>query len=746
MTWPTHSNQIDDDRQALAPYNFVPLPERIVKLDEADLPDQSRFYNPSYLSGYLTCELTTASPIYIRAGVKPADYQAGAKSKDQSPFFFVNDGNEPIIPGSSLRGLLRNLVAIASFSKMSGVSDQRLVYRSVGDTTNHGLRYRERLIRDDGNHYYTPLIRGGYIEKKNGEFYIRPAKEIGGTTYAYIAIDETLFNKLRPVKGCMNASEIYIQVGKYDYQRIRGGFLHVKYARVLSASVNPTTGYRRGTLAISGWMNSKRTEAVIYEADPGAKLITIDDDLIDLYREQVSKEQETLLGGKQGVLQEGQPIFFVLDERGNLFFFGHARQFRIPYAKSPRDFVPPALRREDDLDMAEAVFGFTKQSRNGESHAYASRVFVSDAALAESQDRKHIWLTGGNHIVVPKTLGSPKPTTFQHYLVQQTPNSKQIGRTKDGRPKYALFLSDYAAMTPGETVLRGDKQYWHKGPVGLDDIRETKGLKSSDAVHTRIQPLREGVRFRFRIDFQNLAREELGALLWVLKVAADDRYRLKLGMGKPLGLGAVKIDSRLYLIDHKARYSTLFGANDWLTGERDAEQARHDAIQKFEQIVLGQLGGSVQRLEKLERIEELLSLLSWPGPDPAQTRYLEIDRREGRRKINEYRPRPVLPSPTTVLPEIGRDQSNDSRQGQSTGASTGTELPKDHYRGRVKFYNGKYGFIVPDIAIPALQGKDAYVHRRNLAAGVATLRDNQRVVFKLAKGMRGLEAQDVRPE
>lgn len=120
-------------------------------------------------------------------------------------------------------------------------------------------------------------------------------------------------------------------------------------------------------------------------------------------------------------------------------------------------------------------------------------------------------------------------------LVQTQPNKFEIGRDKLGKPKYETRLADY---TDPQAAIRGHKLYWHKGEVTLGDI-ESQG-KAKDAVLTRIRPLRAGVEFRFRIRFDNLSDVELGALLWTLQIAADDRYRLKLGMGKPLGLGANK--------------------------------------------------------------------------------------------------------------------------------------------------------------------------------------------------------------
>jgi cold shock protein len=61
-------------------------------------------------------------------------------------------------------------------------------------------------------------------------------------------------------------------------------------------------------------------------------------------------------------------------------------------------------------------------------------------------------------------------------------------------------------------------------------------------------------------------------------------------------------------------------------------------------------------------------------------------------------------------------------------------------QGIVKWFDEQkgYGFIKPDGG-----GKDVYVHKNRLI-GVTRLREGERVLFKIGKGMKGPEAQDVR--
>lgn len=768
--WPEHRNP-KKEHAAKAPYNFVPLPRQVVTVDPLALPDQDA-YDPDRYTGHMQCTLTTASPLYVRAANTSKDFEKAQDSdqaklpfrervKNRPDFFHMPEDTQPVIPGSSLRGLLRALVEIAGYGKMQWVADRQLVYRAVGDTTSHGEAYRERLMCYDGESYedgkryyqYTPLMRAGYMKQKpNGDWAIQPARQIDGTTFARIA-DGRIPAELPHLK-CRNASTIWVQLGRYEYQKVRGGFIRVKYTRVLHASGSPEPGLVKATLARSGWMPNKRSEAVVYPADETADPIDIDDDLVRAYRTQITdvygrqalrgQKQESLLG-ENGVLEDGHPVFYLVDN-GQLIFLGHCMMIRLPYRLSPLDFVPEALRRESDTDLAEAIFGYTRREVDSDNderetpakmRAYAGRVSVSDGHLCPGQPGD-VWLAGPEGIV-PRILGGPKPTTFQHYLTQQKPDPIPTGgRFSDGSPRTRLELSDYAVRTPGESVVRGHKGYWHKGPVGRSDIEEPITPPDSDKQHTLFRPVKADVRFEFTLDFQNLSAVELGALLWVLNLAADDRYRLNLGMGKPYGMGAVKIESALYLTERGKRYGHLFDEHGWWdTGPQEAEGIRSAAIAAFEGFVLKGSGEEAHTLAATERISMLLALLSWPGPPADETRYLEIERKDPTAKhgkVNEYKDRPVLPDPTALAGRPVRDTRPPDRPAPA--------LPAGYQRGRVKSFGlgpkQSFGFIVPEEG-----GGDVFVHQSNLAQGVDTLKEGQMVAYRPVKGPKGMEAHDV---
>lgn len=664
-----HHNPNLENRVAIAPYNFVPLPETVLTTPINAIPPHDSYTGHT---GYFDCELETCSPTYVR-GMQTVDQMAAESAAPSEPSS-LDGGKTPFLPGSSLRGMVRTLMEIITYAKPGAVTKNQLVYRSVGDTSSQGEAYRNRLMATDPalKNHFTPKVKAGFMRQVGDKWYIQPAQEIGGTTFARIHRND-IPQGLARWAGCRNAHKIYIHPGPYKYQAVRGGFLHIKYAKVLRVNATESNGLQKAVLAQSGWMIKKNSETVVF-GQPNKTDRKQDDwilvpdhetyeqsegqtpDLVTAYKEQRSPEQRKLLG-ESGVLQDMQPVFYLMEKaegqaEESLIFFGHTMMMRLPYQQAPYDLLPSELHDNERpvVDWVEAMFGYVDKkvpddNLDGQTKntARAGRLFFSDAVCLPGQGQLL------QEELSPHILASPKPTTFQHYLTQRYPDD----------PK-ALY--DYSHA--GETTLRGFKLYWHKG--SKPDIAETdeKKLKLDKAKvlskrqYTTIQPIRPGVRFRFRLHFENLRAVELGALAWLLQIDKLGNYRFKLGMGKPLGMGAISLQAKLQLTERQTRYNSLFtDKGAWQLGQLSAEaidQTEQEAIRAFEDMLLKNETinpGSVERLTQLPRLQMLLELLKWPGPDTELTRYMEIervDRKAKRGKRNEYRNRPVLPDPLEV--------------------------------------------------------------------------------------------------
>lgn len=753
---PTQSRQDKGNRVwARAPYNFIPLPEEVITVAH---PLSHDVYHAEGLTGWIDCELQTQSPTYVRGlmtelqfkvqGDKRPDALTVEEKLSWATFFSVTGETvegypSPVIPGSSLRGMIRTLVEIIGHGRMRWVAEEpTFTFRAVAASRDDPLRtpYDDALGRYGGN------VKAGYLHQQGDDWYIQPA-----------ALPETL--NLPGHGAYLKVKERQIQANaipgfvRFDSPRYRPGYYPVSFEAeprrgrrgpytAVTRIGTPDAGYRhKGTLVCSGnMMETKQTSssprknhALLLAADERAKRLRIQTQAVRDYLAGLTPfQKEQLWGGQNGCLKHEAPVFYVA-EGNEVIYFGHSPHFRVPArlvgqdrAATPRDFVPDALQQEANPDLADAIFGWVEEEGMGLQKQCAGRVFFEDAHFLEAADG--VWLKP--QPITPRTLGSPKPTTFQHYLVQD----REAGHNPDDKASLAHY-----GTPPDQTQIRGYKLYWHKG--SNPDIEATASELQHETQLTRIVPLKPRVRFRFRVRFENLRQEELGALLWALTLPGepDKTYYHKLGMGKPLGMGAVSIRPKLYLTDRRARYAHLFDENRW------DESARPENIQHylnaFETFLLRHLGleTKVQHLGELERIRMLLTMLEWREGDTAwleQTRYMEIE--HGLEKVNEYKERPVLPDPLAVV--AGQPVRPPARQ---RDVATPTESTAGTRIGVVKKWldDKGYGFITQ------ADGSDIFVHHTGIeGSGRKSLRKGQRVRYTIGKGMRGRpQAQNVEP-
>lgn len=835
---------------AVAPYNFIPLPEKMV---EAQPPLSHDRYHPEPVgvTGWIECELETYSPTYIRGMLTEkqfADFgQAGPdklndEQKDQMAAFFGVEKNVPLLPGSSLRGMIRQIMEIVGHGRMRYVSPTpTFTFRAVAAQTDDPLRDPYQAVTGRS----AAKVLAGFLERRGDEWWIQPAKlpkSLGlAEQGAFLKIKErNIPAKSVPGLYRLNSPDykpLYHPVS-FDVEDKRGQ--RGKYTAVTRIGSRESGYKHQGVLICSGNMmetgnkTGRKNHALILMQDHKARAIQIDPQAVDDYRNGLTPFQEELTawGGKGwGCLKHGAPVFYV-PEGNTIRYFGHSPNFRIPArlnvsgetrAANPRDFVPDYLRNNPQPDLVDAIFGWVEETDKkgnvvGPEKQRAGRVFFTDARCLPGQE--NVWYK--EEPIAPHVLSSPKATTFQHYLVQDG-RAGQNGH----HPHRKKALAHYGT-SPNETHLRGYKLYWHKG--NKPDIEASAAERKHPKQLTKIKPVREGVRFQFKVHFENLRPEELGLLWWALVLSGDPdkRYRHKLGMGKPLGMGGVAITPKLFVTDREARYQTLFGGDLWEEAARPEDEQQY--IEAMTRYLLQEqgLGARRQSITELERIQALLAMLEWREGTPewqAKTRYMEIERLTGRRNrkgepetFNEYKERPVLPNPFGVIgqaspvqkstaqptptkqrqpkpkkstaPQVGdllqttvyfiegngdiyleiSGISSDEMMGVIPAAHLGGKRYKEgqsasvrilsiqdrngekllkceptgvaDLHGEVKWFNENrgYGFIKLDGG-----GGDVYVHKTRLS-GISLLREGERVVFKIGKGMKGPEAKDVRLE
>ncbi|GIW67987.1 MAG: CRISPR-associated RAMP family protein [Candidatus Parcubacteria bacterium] len=541
-------------------------------------------YHNDRYTGHIDLEIETLTPLYIR--------NTNEKGESDPDFFNINGQYK--IPGSSLRGMIRTLVEIVSFGKFHYYDDERLYYRGLADISNLRKIYQQKINKK---------VNAGYLNYDSGkkQFYVIPVQSDSINQLGYEKIKDT--------------------TKEFDYNLQDDGCW----------------------IVWSGKMgNTKKYNWRIYPPDFEKEKIYISNKDIDYYKKDLNRNIpiDILKSAKEKYLfknndhndehkiekirfENGVPIFFVkyIDSNNEeRIAFGHTRYFRLPYEKTIGDHIPENLHKNNSTDFAEAIFG--KEDK------WASRVFFEDADLLDNPENAFLPNTS------PKILSEPKPTTFQHYLEQPENANKSNLNHWDSEAK-----------------IRGYKLYWHRNtpsdsnePFSWNEGREIY----DDTQHTVIRPVKKNKKFKGRIRFENLSKEELGALLFVLNLPENCYH--KLGMGKPLGLGSVKITSNLTISNRKQRYSKLFDDNNsfYLPEEN---QNPEEFTKAFEKYILNKISdldrGNAQNLWDTPRLNELKHLLDWSKTKQSlwneKTRYMEIEHPQNG---NEFRNRPVLKKPS----------------------------------------------------------------------------------------------------
>jgi CRISPR-associated protein (TIGR03986 family) len=741
---PRHLKQVPDDRKAIAPYNFVELPNKVVPAQvecNGKLRDNDRYYSDRH-TGKIICTLKTESPLYIRCGLNPVDFATFSDTpideeltpeqrKKKAEFFLHPSNLHPVLPGSSLRGMLRTLVEILSFGKIERVSDQqKFFFRAVAAESDDTLSklYKDRLKN----------VKAGYLVETKEGWFIRPVSQsVNGKTLTFVWVQEERGKRrehseqdIKTIANHFNPRFITFNQTGYvpQYREVSFETTYTKNGRIFATNISADREQfkYKGILVTSGNMkhegnttaSPRQNHCIVLEVNDtnfSRSLNTdkkIDIEAVKYYRNSLTDFQKQLpFNEKMGMLHKGRPVFYCEPEVDKpVTLFGQSPNFRIPYspnndgqAASAVNFIPKEVGQSDLIDLAEAIFGFvrgkkekkeqdtTDNTKEKREQSRAGRIFVSDGQYKADEDG--IWLT--DDTITPQILASPKPTTFQHYLVQ--PEGTEAVKNK---------LKHYGKPIT-KTVIRGHKLYWHKGNVSQESIKADATeaeIEEKRSQYTEIKPIKAAVSFEFTINFENLSNVELGAVLWVLSLSSDksqtletgkkgEKYCFSLGMGKPLGMGAVKIDYELHLSERQKRYDNLFNGTEWKTGEEDQSQTpqkEEESVKAFEKYILDWIccqdypkdtnREQLQHLNQLPRIEMLLAMLRCDKtPDIDKTRYMDIEcdpsqkrcigKPKKDRKVNEYSERLVLPTPLDVM------EIPDNRRFDRTSSHSNSNLP-----------------------------------------------------------------------
>ena len=523
-----------------APYNFVPLNKNVFFPEDTNLVSQDVPFSEGK-SGIITIKITAESPMFVsdKHNNGQTEYFCHTPAENQNDWKYY-------IPGTSIKGAIRNVLEILSFGKMTQVQNRSFTIRDL---------YRGKKNEDDdenvmtdGDFYMNKLnadtIHCGWMTMQPDGYYIDDCGEPWRISMEKI---DKMFEDL----------DIYLNMDNFvkgnnftnSPQNKGNRFAKAKYDNLLAASgrnsyaeldnllkgtfINDNdtaiergnrifkchgTGGVPGTIVFTGQpgtrkkIDNKETGKeewtgkyfeFIFPDEIQRKAVRVPDGVFKSFETIHMDSPDYGNAHKEGFrykeLRKGRPIpvFFTYKttNANEIDSIGITYMYRYPAFNSIYNGITPLeLLDMERPDLPECIFGYTtrKDSLKG-------RVSFC-----------HAYLQGIPHVLNKDyALSSPHPSF------------------------YPLYLGNGQSWNSQSIRIAGRKRY----PVR----NRTENNKGSDGMNKSIRALATGSEFRGHINFFNLRPFELGALLSSLDFCGRDECHHSLGQGKPLGYGKCKI-------------------------------------------------------------------------------------------------------------------------------------------------------------------------------------------------------------
>lgn len=531
--------------------------------------------------------------------------------------------NAPIISPTMIKGMIANAYEkiTASRFRIFGPHSSPLTYRadpaaaanlvpirlsdqfSRGDKIatllhgHNGSKYAHVITHEDtqGNNNMRELLKNSDVWEilKHGALVQFKAKQIGEEYYVTQVkeINKASYTQLRTPAWIHNeATEETEHTGWF-------------YATQTDAQL------RNGTVAKTG----KKSEFIFFANGENDEQITIDDNLVRDYAriiksysydptQPTSKKQDSY-GRFEINLQDNSEPESTIDTDGLLAYAriganGKVSELlptqvgRRSYQMSPRSLaaeqqILPSSRL-DTTSPAEGLFGFVPQDSNIDRSAHTAlrgRITISsiDTSRVKVEEIKKPHL----HPLLP-----PKESSARRFLT-----------TREGRPIAGRERSKY--FSPGDFLGAAVYPFSQNDLAGNDGITKRAKFstfkdesrlndevqeKNHNAHSQAVSWIPKGQSFSCTLRFEGLSVIELQILLLILNSNLLGKYALssdnhptgylRMGMGKPLGLGIVKVDCHPQSVyrtkaeddgpvglisDYKALYGCLGAPSGYLT-------------------------------------------------------------------------------------------------------------------------------------------------------------------------------------
>ena len=510
------------------PYNFIPVVGKKRKAYETSLGEK-------LYTGAITYSLTTKTPLIIPATNNQnaftknskGDNLVGKNEHKSYDFYSYNDSvegekkdktyEEPVIPGSEIRGMLRSVYETLTDSCMSILNEDPIIAKRTAEIfkagllkiENNGITLYEaenviyRPERDFTKKYYSIEMRP---EGAKVYFDLKSAKRINRDTGRVIT---PLTSKISDqVKGSLN-QEGYL---------IKG----------VKGPDNSNKEKEKHNCHIFFLKNNAKVKGVFSSADKDALLSVISSyQSQDEHKDDYEEYRKCFMSFyTKGVEGDCFPVYYseisdCMNNGNKIIYYSPAAITKelATHTVSDRagDWLP--CKNKDSLCPACNLFGMVGEKGS----AKASSVRVADAYLKrQMEDFSKLY----EEVTTLQALNSPKISNSEFYLKKPTKNATFW--------TYDYYIEDGKIhfYKPDEIIIRGRKFYWHQPEM---EIR----CFEPDNMNVTVRPLKKGVKFTGKVFFESITKKQLDQLIFIINGGENSRFDYKMGMAKPLGYGSV---------------------------------------------------------------------------------------------------------------------------------------------------------------------------------------------------------------
>lgn len=566
----------------LNPYAFISIPDRAGLPEELkdDEPAGHDRYQKDRWAGSITVTITTRTPLLI------PDHARAAADAGALPAR-LDHKNRPVLAGSAVKGMLRSAYEAITNSRFGVFTghDQQLAIRAQADK-HIGENLRPAFVNPDGETLtvvkaLVPTASTLADGKKPVQTAVWVPKRLVDNAERGQLIEAWLhLAQLGPFPLWRLAA--WAKPGQLGEEPPQSPPRQQKGTQAKPVPSYPPVRvlgrvHRTDSSFPAGGTKKHSERMVVEQILSGPARLETDDirltkamrdgwrAVIDSYARAHERESNKSIYGtyvsdpdRWRDLKPGDTLYVKLEGKKVIGLYP-AMIGRVPFPGPPVVSLPEAHRPATDrarLSPADRVFGWVAQGSNDDGVAHRGHLRVLPPDEEGIPDK-------GSVVTFPAplaltTLNGPKPAQFLFYL--GGPGGAPL--THDQREKEA---NNGYPSKPGERQLRGRKVYLTHGEVlsgqpGADEYwswdSEPKQAavdgrtryrefvahpKSKTQVGTSVSGwVKPGTTFTVTLQVDNLTNTELGALLWLLALPEGATH--KLGLGKPLGFGAVRLD------------------------------------------------------------------------------------------------------------------------------------------------------------------------------------------------------------